>query len=106
MSFFRKTVCRRKLPAHAALSRLLLDCRFDLQQKAWSLPSPDIRRDTAATLPAVVAALAFVICHELSGFSYPALVDDNSSKTSHFKPKELGRGWRNFSAACAPKSTT
>jgi len=64
------------------LSRLLLLCRFDLRQKAWSLPSPDIRRDPAAGFQAGSAALAAVISTQLSNFSDPALGGANPSKTT------------------------
>jgi hypothetical protein len=69
------------------LNRLLLHCRFDLQQKAWSLPSPGIHRDQAAGFPAGSAALALVITRQLSNFSDPALGGSNPSKTARRRIK-------------------
>jgi hypothetical protein len=80
MSFFRNTIRRQTLPAPAGLSRLLLQCRFDLQHKAWSLSSPDIRRDPALGFPADFAALATAISRVLANFSDPALGGANPSK--------------------------
>jgi len=77
-----KNIIRSQLPSGAAsLSRTLLACRFDFQQKSWSLP--------ALESPQVAAAALINFAREIS----PA-----------FKSKESRHGRRNFSAARrAPK---
>ena len=53
MSFYRNKFQRRP-SVTADLSRLLLFCRFDFRQKAWSLPAFDDPQE-AVTIPTIFA---------------------------------------------------
>jgi len=57
---------RRSPGSQVDLSRLLLQCRFDFQQKIWGLPVAEPYRAGEFLAPADSAALAAVIVSRLS----------------------------------------
>jgi hypothetical protein len=66
------------------LNRLLVLCRFDLRQKNWGLPAPDIRRDSYFKfyIPADAATLALALAKTIRDFPDPALGGANPSNTA------------------------
>jgi len=83
MSVQHNSFRRQAKAVPAGLSRWLLLCRFDFQQKNWGLPSCEIRGDFNCLLAAEPAALAAAILQTLSDFSDPSLGGASPAKTAN-----------------------
>ncbi len=78
MPALRNTV-RPPLP-NAPLSRLLLQCRFDFQNKLWNLPAPPAGLADRLTFSNSQASLLPLLNVVIAEFSDPSLGGANPSK--------------------------
>jgi hypothetical protein len=97
MSALQNPIRSQSVAVPAGLSRLLLVCRFDLQQRSWGLPAWGVRRDSHSIFPSDLAELASAISKNSSDFSDPSLGGAKPSKAAarrtgirHFSRRLLG----------------
>jgi hypothetical protein len=83
---------------NAPLSRLLLQCRFDFQNKLWNLPAPPAGPADRLTFSSNQAALLPLLNVVSANFSDPSLGGANPSKSvvrrinrRHLRRRALGK---------------
>ena len=87
MSVLQNPVRHQPTVVSAKLTRWLLLCRFDFQQKVWGLPASEIHRDQPFVSPADAAAAVSVIIQNFPGYSASSELESRHSSRRPFQKK-------------------